>query len=108
MIGGIFILLCWGLPSKLLGLTDRTFYDWGMVLILYKPKYQFLDYTVGVLAHLGISGILGILFAGLIFLTSRRYLKFKGVIFEIVVYTRRLISNLVRSIDRKVYIGLVF
>jgi hypothetical protein len=75
---GIIALLTMGMPAKFLGLTDILVYDYGMIILLARPKYQFLDYVVGFLAHLMVSGISGTIFAVLIYLSSRRYLFVKG------------------------------
>ncbi len=79
-------LLIWDIPAKLLGLTDRTFYDFGMSLIEFHPKKHVLDYLVGLVAHLTVSGIHGIAFACIIYFTSSRYFKLKGILFGFIVW----------------------
>ena len=41
VLGGILVPLFAGLPAKLLGLTDRLFYDFAMALILYNPRRNY-------------------------------------------------------------------
>lgn len=84
--GGIIALVTMGIPAKLLGLTDKLVYDYGMIIILGKPKYEFLDYVVGLLAHLSVSGISGTLFAFFIYLTSPRCLFIKGFFFGVGIW----------------------
>lgn len=95
--GGILALLLGGLPAKLLGLTDRLFYDYGMVLILYNPQKGIMDYVVGTLAHIGNSAILGVILSGVIYFTSTRYQLVKGFGMGITVWLGFLtIGNLFR------------
>lgn len=78
--GGIVAFLLGGLPAKLLGLTDRTIFDYARVIVLYNPQNEILDYAVGILAHISNSAILGVILSGIIYFTSSRYLLIKGFV----------------------------
>ncbi|NMA02362.1 MAG: hypothetical protein GX923_07335 [Clostridia bacterium] len=86
VLGGILVPLFAGLPAKLLGLTDRLFYDFAMALILYNPQKEIIDYMVGILAHVTNSAILGVILSGVIYFTSAKYQLFKGFGMGITVW----------------------
>lgn len=62
-----------------LGLTDRTFHDLAQVFILSKVYPNLLGFVIGTLAHFGVAGLNGVIFAHFIAITTGKHLLIKGI-----------------------------
>jgi hypothetical protein len=68
-----------GIVLQWLGLTDRTFHDLAQVFILSRVHPGTLGFLVGILAHFGVAGLFGAIFAHFIVTTNRKYIIVKGL-----------------------------
>lgn len=76
----------YGLTTKALGLTDRTFVDFAKVLIMYKPYPGILGYMVGEIAILTVGIFWGVAYAYIIKMTSSRFNLLKGWGYGIILW----------------------
>jgi hypothetical protein len=75
-----------GLILQWLGLTDRTFHDLAQVFILAKVYPNALGYLIGTLAHFGVAGLNGAIFAHFVMATSKKYLVLKGMFIGVTMW----------------------
>ena len=68
-----------GIVLQWLGLTDRTFHDLAQVFILSRVHPGALGHLIGILAHFGVAGLFGAIFAHLIVTTTRKNIIVKGL-----------------------------
>jgi hypothetical protein len=68
-----------GIIAKTLHLTDRTYVDFGRSVVMHNPQSGALAWIVGILAHLVIGSIFGVLFTLLIRRYSTKYIYIKGL-----------------------------
>lgn len=88
-ISGLVGAICGSILGHLLqwlGLTDRTFHDLAQVFILAKAYPNALGYLIGTLAHFGVAGLNGTIFAHFVMATSRKYLLLKGTFLGVTMW----------------------
>ncbi len=83
---GAFVQSVYGTITKAIGITDRTFYDFAAIIVAFKEYPGVLGFIVGIIAHLIVGVMLGIIFAYIIMLTSNRYLYIKGLVYGAVTW----------------------
>lgn len=76
----------YGSVTKAIGLTDRTFDEFSETMLNSRVYTGTLGLIVGVLAHLAVSILLGIIFAYIIQQTSSRYHLLKGVGYGFIMW----------------------
>ncbi len=64
---------------KYLGVTDKTYLEYGQILIMYKPYKGVLAFIVGLTFEFIIGGLLGIILSYLVQYTSSRFYILKSV-----------------------------
>lgn len=69
-----------------LGFTEVLYRDWAAILINGYEAGSLLSRIIGHAGHLLFAGVMGILFAYFVLLTSSRALYFKGVLFSLVIW----------------------
>ncbi len=84
-IGGL-IQAMYGFIVEALGFTDRTFTDFAKVLLMYRDYKGALAFIGGLIGHLTIGAMLGILFAYIIMITSNRYYLAKGFGYGAIIW----------------------
>ena len=85
LIGGS-IQVVYGYLAKALGLTDRSFVDFGKVFIMSLNINGILADFVGVFSLLSNGAVFGIIMAYIISLTSGKFIIVKGVIYGTVLW----------------------
>lgn len=83
---GAFCGLILGLILKWVGLTDRSFHDFAQVFILFKLEPGALGFLIGTLAHFGVGGLNGAIFAHFIKATTDKYLIIKGIFLGVTMW----------------------
>lgn len=83
---GAFCGMIFGLVLKWLGFTDRTFHDFAQVFILSKVDPGALPFLIGTLAHLGVGGLNGAIFAHFIAATTRKNMIIKGAFLGVTMW----------------------
>lgn len=76
---GSFLQILYGLATKTIGLTDRTFTDFAKIFMMFKNYSGALAFITGFIVQILIGAILGIVFGYLIKITSNRYFFVKGL-----------------------------
>jgi uncharacterized membrane protein YagU involved in acid resistance len=76
----------YGLTINAVGLTDRTFEDFAEIMITFKSYTGIAAFIVGVMAHLAVGLIFGVIFAYLIKETSSKYYIAKGLGYGLVLW----------------------
>lgn len=76
----------YGSAAKALKLTDRTFDEFSEVVLASRVYPGILGFIVGVLAHIAVATMLGIIFVYIIKITSSRYLFLKGAGFGFIAW----------------------
>ncbi len=71
---------------KFLGVSDRAFADFALVMITFKPYSGFAAFLVGIISHTIVGTIFGVIFAYIILITSSRYNLIKGLGFGAVLW----------------------
>jgi hypothetical protein len=88
-VAGVIGAICgltFGITLKWFGLTDRTFHDFAQVFILSKLEPGLFGFFIGALAHLGVGGMNGAIFAHFIEATSPKYLIIKGIFLGVTMW----------------------
>jgi hypothetical protein len=73
------VQIIYGLITKAIGLTDRTFTDFARIYIMYKDYHGVIPFLIGVFTQIILCALIGIVFAFLIEKTSSKYLYIKGL-----------------------------
>jgi hypothetical protein len=85
-ITGAICGLAVGLLLEWMGLTDRTFHEFAQVFILSKLRPGAFGFIIGSLAHFGVGGLNGAIFAHFTEATSRKYIVIKGVFLGVTMW----------------------
>lgn len=76
----------YGSSMKALGFTDRSFADFSEIILSSRVYTGLLGTIVGIVAHLAVGILLGIIFAYIIQLTSSRYIILKGFGYGLITW----------------------
>lgn len=85
LMGG-FVLVLYGSALKALRLLDRTFVDFGKALIMNRIYPGAGAFLVGLIAHLVISTVAGVLLAYILKAASYRWSYLKGTLWGATVW----------------------
>ena len=85
IIGGT-VQYIYGTIIKAIGISGIAFKDFGEIIILSKDLKGLLSSIVGLIAHLTLAALFGVVFAFLIQQTSRNYFWVKTVGFSLAVW----------------------
>jgi uncharacterized membrane protein YagU involved in acid resistance len=80
------IQYAYGIVSKASGLTDRQFGQFSESVLNLHVYTGVLGLIIGVLSHMAVSIIFGVLFAYIIQITSSRYYMLKGAMYGLVLW----------------------
>lgn len=83
---GAAVQITYGYITCDLGLTDRSFHDFGKVFIMSSPDKGIFSDFVGIISSLSNGVILGIIFAYLIYFTSSKFYLIIGAIYGIAFW----------------------
>lgn len=85
IIAGL-IQYAYGLATQALGFTDRSFGQFTEAVLDLHVYTGILGFIIGVLSHMAISIVFGVLFAYTIAKTSSRYHLLKGAMYGLVLW----------------------
>jgi uncharacterized membrane protein YagU involved in acid resistance len=85
MIAG-FIQYAYGLITEAIGITDRAFGQFSEIVLSSRIYTGVLGFVIGLLAHLAVTIMFGVLFAYLIEKSSSRYYLLKGAGYGLVLW----------------------
>jgi uncharacterized membrane protein YagU involved in acid resistance len=85
IIAGL-IQYVYGLATQALGFTDRSFGQFSEVVLNLHVYEGILGFIIGVLSHMAVALIFGVLFAYIIAKTSSRYYIIKGAMYGLVLW----------------------
>lgn len=81
-----FIQNIYGWITQAVGLTDRSFYQFAEIVLSSRIYPGTLGFITGLIAHLAVGVMLGIIFAYAIYLTSSHYIVLKGFGYGLITW----------------------
>lgn len=86
IIAGIFALIIDLFFVDVLKFGKLRFWDFSSILLFGNKPQSFWQTLLGILGHIGFSGIGGVIYAYLIRLITSKYLYIKGIVFGLSIW----------------------